>query len=75
MQVPLLDLRAQYAPMKEEILAAVAEICDSQRFILGEKVEILEKELAAYCQSGGSRCFQRFRRPFDCPDGRENQTR
>ena len=31
MQVPLLDLRAQYAPMKEEILAVVAEICDSQR--------------------------------------------
>ena len=54
MQVPLLDLRAQYAPMKEEILAAVSEICDSQRFILGEKVEILEKELAAYCQSGGA---------------------
>ena len=54
MQVPLLDLRAQYAPMKEEILAAVAEICDSQRFILGEKVEILEKELAAYCQSGAA---------------------
>ena len=54
MQVPLLDLRAQYAPMKEEILAAVAEICDSQRFILGDKVETLEKELAAYCQSGAA---------------------
>jgi len=39
MQVPLLDLRAQYAPMKEEILAVVEEICDSQRFILGDKVE------------------------------------
>ncbi len=54
MQVPLLDLRAQYAPMKEEILAAVAEICDSQRFILGDKVETLEKELAAYCRSGAA---------------------
>ena len=54
MQVPLLDLRAQYAPMKEEILAAVSEICDSQRFILGDKVETLEKELAVYCQSGGA---------------------
>ncbi len=54
MQVPLLDLRAQYAPMKEEILATVAEICDSQRFILGDKVETLEKELTAYCQCGAT---------------------
>ena len=54
MQVPLLDLRAQYAPMKEEILATVAEICDSQRFILGDKVEAFEKELAAYCRSGAA---------------------
>ena len=54
MQVPLLDLRAQYAPLKEEILATVAEICDSQRFILGDKVETFEKELAAYCQSGAA---------------------
>lgn len=54
MNVPLLDLTAQYAPMKEEILSVVAEICDSQRFILGPKVEALEKELAAYCQSGGA---------------------
>ena len=54
MNVPLLDLTAQYAPMKEEILSVVAEICDSQRFILGPKVEQLEKELAAYCQSGGA---------------------
>ena len=54
MNVPLLDLTAQYAPMKEEILSVVSEICDSQRFILGPKVEALEKELAAYCQSGGA---------------------
>ena len=54
MQVPLLDLRAQYAPMKEEILKTIAEICDSQRFILGDKVESFEQELTAYCQSGAS---------------------
>ena len=54
MQVPLLDLRAQYAPMKEEILATVAEICDSQRFILGDKVEAFEKELADYCRAGAA---------------------
>ena len=54
MNVPLLDLSSQYAPMKEEILAIVSEICDSQRFILGPKVEAFEKELAAYCTSGGA---------------------
>lgn len=47
MSVPLLDLRAQYAPLREEILAAVARVCDSQRFILGPEVEALERELAA----------------------------
>ena len=54
MQVPLLDLRAQYSPLKAEILEAVSELCDSQRFILGPKVEAFEQELAAYCQSGGA---------------------
>ncbi|MBQ9087411.1 MAG: DegT/DnrJ/EryC1/StrS family aminotransferase [Lentisphaeria bacterium] len=54
MQVPLLDLKAQYAPLKAEILSVVSEICDSQYFILGPKVEAFEKELAAYCQSGGA---------------------
>ena len=54
MQVPLLDLRAQYAPLKAEILKAVEEICDSQRFILGPAVESFEKDLAAYCRSEGA---------------------
>ncbi len=51
MQVPLLDLKVQYAPMKEEILKEISEICDQQAFILGPKVEKLETEVAAYCQS------------------------
>ncbi len=54
MQVPLLDLRAQYAPLKEQILAAISEICDSQRFILGPKVEELEAQLKQYCSSVGA---------------------
>ena len=49
MKVPLLDLKAQYAGMKEEILVAVEEICDSQYFILGPKVEKFEQEIADYC--------------------------
>ena len=54
MQVPLLDLRAQYASLKDEIIAEISEICDSQRFILGPKVEKLESEIAAYCRSTGA---------------------
>ena len=45
--VPLLDLTAQYAPIRDEILAAITRVCDSQRFILGPEVEALERELAA----------------------------
>ena len=45
--VPLLDLQAQYAPLREEILRAITEVCDSQRFIMGPQVESLERELAA----------------------------
>jgi dTDP-4-amino-4,6-dideoxygalactose transaminase len=47
MQVPLLDLTAQYAPIRADILAAITRVCDSQRFILGAEVEALERELAA----------------------------
>ena len=54
MQVPLLDLRAQYAPLKPAVMAAIEEICDSQRFILGPKVEAFEQEMAAYCRTAGA---------------------
>jgi dTDP-4-amino-4,6-dideoxygalactose transaminase len=47
MSVPLLDLKAQFAPLREEILAAITRVCDSQRFILGPEGEGLERELAA----------------------------
>jgi len=43
----MLDLAPQYAPLREEILAAVTRVCDSQRFILGPETEALERELAA----------------------------
>jgi len=43
--VPLLDLEAQYRPIRGELLAAVTRVCDSQRFILGPEVEALEREL------------------------------
>ena len=47
MTVPLLDLHAQYGPIREEVLAAVTRVCDSQHFILGPEVDVLERELAA----------------------------
>ena len=47
MKVPLVDLEAQYAGIREDVLAAVTRVCDSQRFILGQEVESLERELAA----------------------------
>jgi dTDP-4-amino-4,6-dideoxygalactose transaminase len=48
-KVPLLDLRAQYATLKEEIMAVTQEIYESQQFILGPKVKELEEKIAEYC--------------------------
>jgi dTDP-4-amino-4,6-dideoxygalactose transaminase len=48
--VPLLDLKAQYATIREEVRAAVDRVLESQYFILGPEVEALESEVAAYCQ-------------------------
>ena len=47
--VPLLDLSRQYAAIREEVLAAIERVCSSQHYILGEEVEALERELAAFC--------------------------
>ena len=46
-KVPLLDLHAQYAPLRDEILAAMTRVADSQRFIMGPEVEALEADLRA----------------------------
>jgi len=51
MQVPLLDLRAQYAPLRARIEQAIREVCDSQRFVLGPRVAQLERDLAKYSQT------------------------
>src|SRR5262249_40608560 len=47
--VPLLNLQAQYREIREEVLAEVVRVIDSQRFILGEDVQKLEAEIAGYC--------------------------
>jgi dTDP-4-amino-4,6-dideoxygalactose transaminase len=45
--VPLLDLDAQYRPLRDQLLAAMTRVADSQRFIMGPEVEALERDLAA----------------------------
>jgi len=48
--VPLLDLKAQYAPLRTELLAAMTRVCDSQYFVMGPEVDALEQELASMLQ-------------------------
>jgi dTDP-4-amino-4,6-dideoxygalactose transaminase len=45
-KVPLLDLQAQYRPLRDEILSAMTRVCDSQRFIMGPEIDALESELS-----------------------------
>ncbi|MBL7107212.1 MAG: DegT/DnrJ/EryC1/StrS family aminotransferase [Phycisphaerae bacterium] len=47
MQVPLLDLKSQYAKIEKDVLAAVSEVLSSQRCIGGPKVAEFEKKIAA----------------------------
>ena len=48
-EVPLLDLRAQYASIRAEVDAAVARVLDSGQFVLGSEVAAFEREFAGYC--------------------------
>ena len=50
MNVPLLDLKAQYKTIRDEIRPVVDEIFESQYFILGPQVQKCEELVAAYCQ-------------------------
>ncbi|HTY93704.1 MAG TPA: DegT/DnrJ/EryC1/StrS family aminotransferase [Steroidobacteraceae bacterium] len=50
MQVPLLDLKPQYASLRAEALAAIERVCASQGFVLGPEVTRLERDVAAYSQ-------------------------
>jgi dTDP-4-amino-4,6-dideoxygalactose transaminase len=51
MAVPLLDLKLQYASIRDEIMRVTEEVYASQHFILGKKVEAFERDFAAYCQA------------------------
>ncbi len=48
MQVPMLDLKAQHATIRDEIMPAIEAVVDSQYFALGPRVDELEKQIAAY---------------------------
>jgi dTDP-4-amino-4,6-dideoxygalactose transaminase len=47
--VPLLDLKAQFAQIRAEVMPVIDQVCAGQHFILGEHVRALEEEVARYC--------------------------
>ena len=51
MNVPLLDLQAQYASLRDEVREAVGRVLDSQRFVLGDEVRKLEASIASYTET------------------------
>ncbi len=51
MSVPFLDLKAQMAPLRSDLDAAIARVMDNCHFILGEEVTAFEAELAAFCET------------------------
>ena len=50
MPIPLLDLKQQYATIKDEVLRVTEEVYASQAFILGKRVEDFERDFAKYCE-------------------------
>ncbi len=50
--VPLLDVKRQYEPLREKLIAAVTKVCDSGRYILGPECEELERAVAHYTVRG-----------------------
>src|SRR5438874_78421 len=78
MPVPLLDLRAQHATIRDEVVAAMMGVVDSQLFILGAPVEELEREVAALSQTryaigcaNGTDALLLALRALDCGRGDE----
>jgi dTDP-4-amino-4,6-dideoxygalactose transaminase len=51
MSIPFLDLKAQHAPLQEEIMGAVSKVITNANFILGDEVTKFEAEFAAYCET------------------------
>lgn len=51
MKIPLVDLRAQYLTIKDEIATAIQTVLDHGAYIIGPEVEAFETAFAAYCQA------------------------
>ena len=51
MKIPLVDLKMQYDPLKDEILAGISDVLDSMYLFLGKNVQALETEFAEYCHA------------------------
>jgi dTDP-4-amino-4,6-dideoxygalactose transaminase len=51
LKVPLLDLKAQYVTIEDEITRAINEVCKSSQFVLGPFVKNFEEEIAKYCEA------------------------
>lgn len=51
MNIPFVDLKAQYAPLKDDILSGISKVFDGMQLFLGENVQGLEKEFAQFCGS------------------------
>ena len=51
MNVPLLDLQAQYVSLRDDLRQALDRVMSSQRFVLGDEVRGLENSIAGYCQT------------------------
>ncbi len=49
MMIPLVDLKKQYAPLREEIASGIENVFDSMHLFLGENVQTLEREFAQFC--------------------------
>ena len=51
MQVSILDLKAQFATIRDEVMPAIADVCESQMLCLGPAVAKFEEKVAKYCGS------------------------
>lgn len=50
MRIPLVDLRAQYQTIRDEVLAAFEEVLEDMQLFLGPQAQAFEREFAAYCR-------------------------
>lgn len=78
MNIPLVDLKLQYAPLKEEILSEISKTLDGMHLFLGENVQALEKEYSAFCGvkhaigvSDGTQALHILLRAFEIGPGDE----